>query len=126
MLCQSLPGTADGNRCAQYGRCIKVQILDLGVHVIDTLGSLETKAVQNDLGLVGYAAQTSGFIFPIAYGIAQSGISHSGDDGVGIGVAVTGNINRIHNHKPPKYKITGAFYANHTISIYYYNEQSLK
>ena len=46
--------------------------------------------------LVGDVTQAGSLILPVAYGIAQSSISHGGNDGVGVGVAMAGNINRIH------------------------------
>ena len=38
--------------------------------------------------------------FPVAQGVSQRGIGHGGNDGVGIGVAVAGNIDGFHE-KPP-------------------------
>ena len=55
---------------------------------------------QHQLGLVGNGAQAGGFVFTIAKRVTQGGIGHSGDDGVGIRISVTGNVNRIHKCPP--------------------------
>ena len=92
-----VPGAADGNAEFQNRRGIIIQVADLGEYIVHALGRLETEAVQNHLGLVRYRAQNSRLVFPVAQGIAQSCIGHSGYHGVGIRISMAGNINRIHN-----------------------------
>ena len=93
---QLLPCPAHRHGSGQHRRGIKIQIPHLGVHIVDLLWRLEAKAVENDLGLVGNPAQAGGFIFPVAQSVAQGSVGHSGHDGVGIGVSVSGYINGIH------------------------------
>ena len=116
LLLQNIPCTANGDAGVQNRRGVEIQVLNLGVHIVDPLGRLKTELFQHQFCFVRNAAQAGGFIFAVAYGIAQSGISHCGNDGVSVGVSMAGNINRIHKQQPPK-SIKDA----HTTPIYYLN-----
>ena len=90
-----LPGAADGRGGGQDGRPVIFQIQDLGPHIVDEHGRLKAEAVQDALGLVVDLTQAGGLIVPLAQGVLQCGIGHGRDNGVGVGVPVTRDINRI-------------------------------
>ena len=96
VVLQLIPGSAHGDAGVQDGRPVKIQVPDLVIQVGDPLGGLKTKAVQHDPGLVGDPAQAGGFIFPLAAGVAQSGIGNGGHNGIRVGIPVSGDINWIH------------------------------
>ncbi len=48
------------------------------------------------LRLVIYRADAYRLVFPVAQRIAELCIRHGGDDGIGVGIAVSGNIYLIH------------------------------
>ena len=91
---QGLRYMADG-AVEGWGR-IEVQILDLRAHGRDPNGGFKTKPLQNKSCFVADMAKTGGDKFPVAQRIAEGGIGHGGNDGVGIRVAVTGHIDWIH------------------------------
>ena len=100
LLLQHLPGPALGDRAAEDGRGIEIQVPHLSVHIGNALGGLEAKPIQHNLSFVGDVTQAGGLILPIAQRVAQGGVGHGGDDGIRIGVAVAGHINRIHRNAP--------------------------
>ena len=100
LLLQRLPGAADGHRLVHDRRRIVIQIADLRADSMDMDRRLHAEAVQNAAGFIADVAQSGGHIFPVADGVAQGGVGHGRDDGVGIGVAVAGYINRFHRMCP--------------------------
>ena len=93
---QHLPCPVHGNGGRKDGRLIKIQVTDLGVHTVDPGGGGEAEPVQYDLSLVGNMTQAGGLVFPVAQCVSQGGIGHGGHDGVGVRIAMTGNIDLIH------------------------------
>ena len=91
-----LPTPADGGGGGQSGGDVIIQVPDLGADVADELGRLESEAVQYELGLVADLTQPGGLVLPLAQGIFQRGVSHGGDDGVGVRVSVSGDIYGVH------------------------------
>ena len=81
------------------GRVI-VQIAHLRAHGLDAHRRLEAEAVEHKPRLIGDMPQTRGNKFPIAQRVSQRGISHGGNNGIGIGIAVAGDIDGFHE-KPP-------------------------
>ena len=101
MLLQGFPAATHSDRRGQKGRCIKIQVVDLCKHIVDLLRRLKAEPIQHQLRLVRNVTQAGSFIFPIAYGIPQSGVSHSSNDGVSIRISMTSDINRIHKNASP-------------------------
>ena len=91
-----LPGQVDRDGVVQRGRGVKFQIPDLGAHVLDQRRRLHPEMIQQALGLIVDGADAHGLVLPVAKGVAQLGIGHGGDDGIGIRVAVAGNVNIAH------------------------------
>ena len=100
VLLHGLPGPADGGGGGQRGRRVVVQIPDLGADVGQQTRRLKAEPVQNDLGLVTDLAQPGGLILPLAQGVFQCGVRHGGDNGIRVGIPVSGNINGIHERLP--------------------------
>ena len=94
------PGAADGQRARERGRGIIVQIAHLRAHGLDPGGSGESETIQHELRFIADMAKTRSAVFPVSERIAQGGVSHRGNDGVRIRVAVAGDINRIHRNLP--------------------------
>ena len=96
LLLHDVPGMTHRHRGAQHRGLQEVQIPDLVVHIVDASGRLEAEALQHSFCFIGGFAQTYCFIFPVAAGIPQSRIGQRCNDGVCIGIAMSGYINRIH------------------------------
>ena len=96
------PGQIQRHGLVQLRGLVKVQIGDLGAHILYVHGRLEPEAVQHTLGLVVDRADADGLVFPVAQGVAQIGVGHGGDDGVGIGIAVSADIDVVHDDPPKK------------------------
>ena len=96
------PGPVHCHRPVEDGRGVEVQVHHLGPHVLDEQGRLKAEAVQDQLGLVAEVAQPGGHVLPVAGGVAQGGVGHGGDHGVGVGVAVSGDVDLVHSrwHAP--------------------------
>ena len=97
VLVQQLPGVVHRHGLVQHRRGIEVQVADLRAQVVDQHRRLKAEAVQHQLGLVADAAQPRRHVFPVAQRVAQLGVGHGGDDGIGVGVAVPGDVDRIHS-----------------------------
>ena len=82
------------------GRRVIVQIAHLRAHGLDAHRRLEAEAVEHEPCLIGDMPQTRGNEFPIAQRVSQRGIGHGGNNGIGIGIAVAGDIDGFHE-KPP-------------------------
>ena len=93
ILAQDGPGTVDGDGGVEGRGRIIVQVEDLGAHGVEQHRRLEAEAVEHELCLVAEVAETGGDKFPVAQGVAQRGVGHGGNDGVGVRVAVSGDIN---------------------------------
>ena len=59
------------------------------------------EAIQYRLRLVADAAQTGGLVLLIPQRIAQGRIGHGGNNGICVRVAVSGDVNGIHERNPP-------------------------
>ena len=90
------PSAIHGDGGAETGRTVKIQVLHLCADVIQHLGRLETEAAEHTVSLVADGAQMGGHIAVFPQCVFQRGIGHGCHDGVGIGVAVTGNIDGVH------------------------------
>ena len=95
------PGTVDGDSRIENGGLVVVQILHLGADILEVEGRFKGEAGQNGPGLVAELAQPGGDILPVSYSIAQGGVGHGGDDGIGVRVAVAGHIDLIHKRFAP-------------------------
>ena len=95
-----LPGPADGSGGRQGGRRIEVQVPDLRPNVVDQLRRLGTEFVQNGFRLIADLAQAGGAVLPLPQSVFQCGVGHGGYDGVGIRVAMAGNVNFVHSTAP--------------------------
>ncbi len=80
------------------GRSIEIQVTDLRAYIVDQNGRLVPEMVQDGLGLITDGTETGGDIAAASHGALQSGIGHRGYDGIGVRVAVTGDIDSIHKH----------------------------
>ena len=98
MLLQLVPSQTHRHGSTQYRRRVKFQIANLGIHIVDAFGRLETEPLQHDLGLLGGIAEAGCLIFPVAAGISQRGIGHGGHNGIGVRISVSGDINGIHKN----------------------------
>ena len=90
------PGSADGGGRGEGRGGVVIQVPDLGADVADAHGRLSVEALQHGAGLVADLTQAGGLVLPEAQGVLQRGVGHGGDDGIGVGVLVPGNINGIH------------------------------
>ena len=68
-LAHCTPGQIHGDGAVQLRWPVKVQVADLGPHVLDQRRRFEAEAVQHILGFVVYRADAYCFIFPISQGI---------------------------------------------------------
>ena len=97
---QSRPGPADRDCAGQGRRRVVVQIAHLRAHGLDAHRRLKAEAVEHKPRLVGDMPETRGNEFPVTQGVSKRGVGHGGNDGIGIGVAVAGDIDGFHE-KPP-------------------------
>ena len=96
LLPHELPRTVHGNGGVQAGRAVEVQILHLRADVLDKAGRVEVEPLQHPVCLVADGAQMDGHILLLAQRVFQRGEGHGGHDGVGIRVAVPGDIDLVH------------------------------
>ena len=90
------PGAVDRHRLVQDGGRVVIQVQHLGAHALDEHGRIKMKAVEDQLGFVAEMAQAGGGILALSGGVAQSGVGHSGDNGVRIRIPVAGDIDLFH------------------------------
>ena len=93
---QGIPRAAHRHGAAQRGRRVVVEVAHLRAHGLDAQRRLEAEAVEHELRLVRNVAEACGDVITLANGVLQRRIGHGGDNGVGIGVAVAGDIDRFH------------------------------
>ena len=97
---QSSPRAADGHTGGKRRRCVIVEVAHLRAHGLDPDRGREAEAVEHELRLVADVAETGGAVLPVAECIAQRGVGHGGDDGVGIRIPMAGDVNGIHGQPP--------------------------
>ena len=102
VIAHDAPGVVQGDGVMQQGRAVEIQVGDLRAQIPDQLRSLRAEAVQQLPGLVVDGAETGRTVFPVAQGVAQIGVGQRRDDGIGVRVAVTGDINVVHKQSPGK------------------------
>ena len=100
------PGPVDGDGLVEDGGLVVVQVQHLGADVFEVEGRLKAEAGEDGPGLVAELAQPGGHILPVPHGVAQGGVGHGGDNGVGVRVAVSGDVDLVHRLAP--YRSTGA------------------
>ena len=98
ILFHDVPCTADRSSRRQSRGGIKVQILDLSAQVGNQDRGLHAKTIQHQLGLITDGTKAGSLILAVTHSVSQRCIGQSGNNGVGVGVAMAGNINRIHTN----------------------------
>ena len=96
LLPHELPRAIHGDGGVQAGRTVEVQIPHLRADVLDKAGRLEMEALQHPVRLIADGAQMDGHIFLFAQCVFQRGVGHGGHDGVGVRVAVSGDVYLVH------------------------------
>ena len=94
---QRVPRAAQRHGAAQRGRRVVIEVAHLRAHGLDAHRRLKAEPVEDQLRLVRDVAEARGDIVALADGVLQRGIGHRGNDGVGIRVAVAGDVDGIHN-----------------------------
>ena len=94
---QRVPCTADGYRVVQGRRGIVVQVADLSSNVGEQHRRLHIEFFQDGIGLIADVSEPCGDIVPVTERVPQRRVGDGGDNGVGVGVAVSRNVDRIHN-----------------------------
>ena len=96
ILAQHCPRVADRNTCAERWRTVVVNIAHLCADIGEQRRRLKAEAVEQELRLVVRCALHGGDIGIVAQRIMQRRKRHGGHHGIGIRIAVSADINRIH------------------------------
>ena len=112
---QDFPCMADGHILAQKRWLIVVQILDLGADIGNAQGGIESEPFQQERRLVIDMSEPGRHIAVVSQCVAQVCVSHGGNNGVGVGVAVTTYISRVHGSSNSKN--AGMEYSGRIIQI---------
>ena len=85
---KNIPGMAHRNFLSQERGLVILDVLYLGAYVRNEKGRLKTELLEQECALVVHVPESCGHISVFTQRVAQAGICHGGDDGVGVGVAV--------------------------------------
>ena len=91
-----LGGAADGRGWGNHRRRVEIKVTHLIADVVNEDGRLGVEAVKYQLRFVADASQTRRDIVSLAQGVFERGVGQRGDDGVGIGVFVSGDVDGFH------------------------------
>ena len=99
-ILQHFPRMAHWHRRSDQRRAVIVQVMHLGAHRAQEDRRLKAELIQQKRRFVIEMAQPRRHILLIAQGIAQRRIGHGGNHRIGVGVAMSKYINRIHKNIP--------------------------
>ena len=84
----------DGDGAGEDRRPVEGQIAHLRADVVQIGRRFKAEFVQHELRLVGNKANAGGAVIPLTQSVAQRRIGDGRDDGIGIRILVTCDINR--------------------------------
>ena len=94
-LLHGLPCVEDGNTAVHSGRSVEDEVPHLGADVRDEHRRFRVELVEHTLGLIGHVTEAGRHIFPVTERVAQRRIGDGRHYGVGVGVLVSGDIDRV-------------------------------
>ena len=94
------PGQVQRHRAVERRRVVIVEVLHLRAQVFHQRRGVGVEAREQPRRLVVHAAQPHGLVAALADGVLQVGVGNGGDDGVGVRVAVPGDVYVSHGVTP--------------------------